>query len=123
MLKVLLARTAVLAVAFLVLDAVMDTVTINGGFFGAVGLAIIYGILFSIVGAVLRLLTLPLIMITAGLFEFVINAVLLLLVDWLTDWIEIDGFFSALAAAVVLSLTSVVVGLVLSIFVPEARRS
>ena len=123
MLKVLLARTAVLAVAFLVLDAVMDTVTINGGFFGAVGLAIIYGILFSIVGAVLRLLTLPLIMITAGLFEFVINAVLLLLVDWLTDWIEIDGFFSAPAAAVVLSLTSVVVGLVLSIFVPEARRS
>ena len=48
----------------------MDTVSVNGGFFSAI-----------------------------GLFEFVINAFLLLITDWLTDWLEVDGFLSALAAA------------------------
>ena len=122
MLKLLLVRTVVLAIAFLVVDAVMDTVSVDGGFFSALGLAILYGVLFAVVGTVLRLLTLPIVMITAGLFEFVINAVLLLIVDGLTDWLEIDGFLSALAAAVILSIVSTVVGFGLAIFIPEARR-
>lgn len=122
MLKLLLVRTVVLAVAFIVVDALMDTVSVSGGFVGALGLAVLYGLVFAVVGTVLRLLTLPLVMLTAGLFEFVINAVLLLIIDGVTDWLEIDGFLSALAAAVVLSIVSVVVGFVLAIFVPAARR-
>jgi putative membrane protein len=121
--KALLARVLVLAIAFLVVDAVMDTVTVNGGFFGALGLAVLYGIISGVIGTVLRFLTLPLVMITVGLFEFVINAVLLLLTDWLTDWIEIDGFFSALGAAVILSATSIVVALAVSLVIPKTRRS
>jgi len=77
----------------------MDTVSVNGGFFSAIGLAVVYGLISAVIGTLLRLLTLPLMVITIGLFEFVINAFLLLITDWLTDWLEVDGFLSALAAA------------------------
>ena len=122
MLKALLVRTVVMAIAFLIVDGVMDTVSVDGGFFGALALALLYGVALAVIGTVLRFLTLPLVILTAGLFEFVINAVLLLGLDWLTDWLEIDGFLSALAAAVILSLASVAVGLLISIFIPQARR-
>lgn len=112
--KALAIRTVVLAVAFLIVDALMDTLTVNGGFFGAIGLAVVYGLVSAILGTLLRLLTLPVILLTVGLFEFVINAVLLLVTDWLTDWLEVDGFGSALLAAVALSVVSVLIGLVLA---------
>ena len=121
--KALLARIVVLALAFLVVDALMDTVRVNGGFLGAVGLAIVYGLVAAVVGTLLRLLTLPLILLTVGLFEFVINAVLLLITEWLTDWIEFDRFLSALGAAIVLSVVSTVLGFVLAIVFPGTRRS
>ena len=121
--KALAIRTVVLAVAFLVVDAFMDSVTVNGGFFGAIGLAVVYGLVSAILGTLLRLLTLPFIVITLGLFELVINAVLLLVTDWLTDWIEVDGFMSALGAAVILAVVSVVMGLVLSVMFREKQTT
>lgn len=117
--KALLLRMVVLTAAFLVVNALMDSVTVSGGFFGALGLAVVYGLLSAVLGTFLRLLTLPLVLITVGLFEFVINAVLLLITDGLTDSLEIDGFVSALGAAVILSLTSVVIGLVISVVLPN----
>lgn len=121
MLKVFVARTLVLAVAFLVLDAVMDTVVVNGGFVGAVGLAAIYGLVSAFVGTLLRLLTLPLIFLTLGLFNLLINGFLLLIVEWLTDWIVLDSFWTAVGAAIVLSLVSAVLGLALDALFPKTK--
>jgi putative membrane protein len=121
--KPLLARIVVLAISFLIVDAMMDTVTVSGGFIGALGLGVLYGLVSGLIGTVLRLLSLPLMIITLGLFEFVINAFLLLLTDWLTDWLEVDGFMSALGAAVILSIASALVGLAMSALVPGTRSS
>ena len=121
--KALAIRTVVLAVAFLVVSAFMDSVTVNGGFFGAIGLAVVYGLVSATLGTLLRLLALPLVVITVGLFELVINAGLLLVTDWLTDWIEIDGFMSALGAAAILAAVSVVIGLVLSVMFREKQTT
>lgn len=118
--KALLLRVVVLTVAFLVVNALMDSVTIGGGFFGAIGLAVVYGLISAVLGTVLRLLTLPLVLITVGLFEIVINAVLLSITAWLTDALEIDGFGSALGAAVILSVVSVLVSLVIAVVFPSA---
>ncbi|MGK0276102.1 MAG: putative membrane protein [Ilumatobacter sp.] len=118
--KALLLRMVVLAAAFLVVDALMDTVTVSGGFFGALGLAVVYGLVSAIIGSVLRLLTLPLVLITVGLFEFVINAFLLRITAGLTDALEIDGFGSALIAAFILAVASVLIGLVISVVLPKA---
>ena len=118
--KALSLRIAVLTAAFLVVDVLMDSVTIGGGFFGAIGLAVVYGLISAVLGTVLRLLTLPLVLITVGLFEIVINAVLLSVTAALTDALEIDGFGSALGAAVILSLVSVLISLVIAVVFPSA---
>lgn len=118
--KALSLRIAVLTAAFLVVDVLMDSVTIGGGFFGAIGLAVVYGLISAVLGTVLRLLTLPLVLITVGLFEIVINAVLLSVTAALTDALEIDGFGSALGAAVILSVVSVLISLVIAVVFPSA---
>jgi putative membrane protein len=123
MLKVLVARIVVVAAAFLVVDALMDTVVVNGGFTGAVGLAVVYGIVSAVIGTVLRLLALPLILLSLGLFEFVIGGVLLLLVEALTDWIELDRFWTAIGAAFVLAVVSAILGLVLGAVFPETKKT
>lgn len=115
----LLLRAVVLAIAFLVVDAVMSSVSVSGGFLGALGVAFLYGVVSAIIGTVLRLISLPLVLITVGLFEVVINATLLLFTDWLVGWLEIDGFGAALGAAVVLALVSAMLGIVVWILVPE----
>ncbi|MFT6289543.1 MAG: putative membrane protein [Ilumatobacter sp.] len=117
--KALLLRMVVLTAAFLIVDAFMGTVTISGGFFGALGLAVVYGLLSAVLGTLLRLLTLPLVFLTVGLFEFVINAVVLVVTDALTDSLEIASFTSALGAAVILSIASVLIGLVISVVLPK----
>ena len=113
----------VLAIAFVSVDLVMDTVSVSGGLLGGLGVAALYGVVSAVIGTVLRLLALPLILITAGLFELVINAGLLLMTEWLTDWLEIDGFLSALGAAVVLSLASMLIAVIIGVVMPGSRRS
>ena len=68
-------RAVVLAVAFLVVDATMDTVTVSGGFFGALGVAIVFGLLSAVLGTVLRLLTLPLVLLTVGLLAETVGSI------------------------------------------------
>jgi len=116
--KPLLVRTIVLAISFLIVAAAMDTVTLTGGFLGALGVAVLYGVVSGVIGTVLRFVSLPLVIITVGLFEFVINAGLLLLTDWLTDWLEVDGFLSALGASVILAVVSVIVALPIAVLFP-----
>lgn len=55
---------------------------------------------------VLILLTLPLTVLTFGLFLFVVNAITLAMTDWLSTAIDIDGFWTTLLAAAVISLVS-----------------
>jgi putative membrane protein len=120
LMKALLLRSIVLAAAFLIVDAVMDSLSVSGGFFTALGLAIVYGLVSAIVGTFLRMLALPVVLVTAGVFEVVINAVLLTVTDSLTDSLEIDGFSSALVAALLLALASILIGLVIAVVFPAA---
>jgi putative membrane protein len=113
MVKALLVRWVALALAFLVVDALLDDFSIDGGFGSALGLAVGFGLLSAIVGTVLRLLAIPLLLLTFGLFDIVINAVLLLLLDWLSGGLDISGFGTALIAAIVLGLVSALAGLAL----------
>ena len=70
--------------------------------------ALLFGILNSTLGLFLKILTFPLILITFGLFYFVVNAVILLLVAWIVPSFSINGFIPALLAAVVLAAVNTV---------------
>lgn len=70
--------------------------------------ALVLGLLNAIVRPILWLLTLPLTILTLGLFLFVLNAIMLELTSWLVPGFRIDTFLSALIGAVVLAIVSLV---------------
>ncbi len=98
------------AVAFL-LTKVLSGVHIDG-FSTAIVFAIILGILNLIVSPILKLLGLPLTIITLGLFSLVINAIVILIADYFIEGMQIDGFWWAFIFSIALSLiTSLVSGI------------
>jgi len=76
--------------------------------------ALVFTLINSIVGPVVKLLSLPFIIITLGLALLVINALLLLLTEQITDAFDvvfhIDGFWWAVVASVVISVSQSIVG-------------
>ena len=70
------------------------------------GASLLLGIINAFVRPVLLLLSLPFIIVTMGLFIFVVNALLLLLVSWLIPAFGVDGFWSAFFGAIVIGIVS-----------------
>ncbi len=70
------------------------------------GASLLLGIINAFVRPVLLLLSLPFIIVTMGLFIFVVNALLLLLVSTLIPPFHVDGFWSAFFGAIIISLVS-----------------
>ncbi len=67
--------------------------------------SLVLGLVNAIVRPLVLLFTLPLTVLTLGLFILVINAGMVGLVAWLVPSFHVDGFFSALFAALLVSLT------------------
>ena len=82
-----------------------------------VGVALIFALVNTIVGTVLKVLTFPLYLLTLGLFSLVVNGFLLWLTSWITefwDWgLRVGDFWWAVVAALVISLINWVFGLIL----------
>ena len=85
----------------------LSGVTISG-----TGTLILAGFLLALVNAVVRplafLLTLPLTIVTLGLFIFVLNAAMFGLVAALLDGFSVAGFWSAILGSLIVSITSTV---------------
>lgn len=79
--------------------------------------ALIFGLVNSIVGSVLRIVTFPLYILTLGLVSFLVNGVLLLLASWVSSWfgfgLTVDGFWWGVLGALVLGVFSWLLGLFL----------
>jgi putative membrane protein len=80
--------------------------------------ALVLGILNAFFRPILFILTLPINVLTLGLFTFVINAVLLLMTSGITGGLVVDGFGSALFGSLIISLVS----LLLSLFISDRGR-
>ena len=70
--------------------------------------ALLLGVVNAIVRPVLLLLTLPITVITLGLFLFVLNAAMLGLVALLVPGFVVDGFWTAVLGAIIVSLTGMI---------------
>jgi putative membrane protein len=121
----LLIGIVVTAVAFAILAYLLPQVEFEGGIEQLLLLALIFGVVNGVIRPVVKLFALPINLMTLGLFGFVINAALLLLVAWVAGGIGIDfaigGFppdlgadaiVGALIASVVLGLISAVIRIV-----------
>ena len=111
----LLINAAALYVAVLVVDGLDFNFDREGAWLEFIIVALIFGLVNTFLKPVLRLLTLPITMVTLGLFLLVLNALLLLLVGWL----EVEGFLPALFGSIVISI----VGWLLSMVVGAGRKA
>lgn len=79
--------------------------------------ALLFGLVNFVVKPVVKLLTLPLFILTLGLITLVINALMLLLTSWLADRLDlgfhVDGFWTAVLGALIISIVSWALHLVL----------
>ena len=99
----LIIRLLVTAVSAYFLAQILPGIQISG-FGGAVIFAIVLGILNLIVTPILKILGLPLTIITLGLFSLVINAIVILIADYFIDSMNVDGFLWAFIFSIALSL-------------------
>jgi putative membrane protein len=119
LLKVVVNALALAAAAWL-----LGGITVTGSGHGQgqrvvtlVVVAVIFGVVNALVRPVVKLLSLPFIIVTLGLLIFVINALMLLLTSWLAGQLgvgfHVSGFWTAVVGAVIVSVVTWVLDLAL----------
>lgn len=77
----------------------------------AVIVAIVYSLIDVVLGTLLKLLSIPFIMLTLGFFIFLVNAFLLWLTDQLIEDFEIESFWITLVTAIIITLANLLMGI------------
>ena len=118
-----LLRLLVNAAALWVATRLVTGVSFDGGVLPFVGVALVFGVVNALIRPVAKLFTLPIIILTLGLFALVVNGLML----WLTSSVSsalglgfhVSGFWAAFFGGLVVSVVSTL----LSIFVRDATSS
>ena len=108
--KALLVTWLVIAAAFAVAELVLPSVEVNGGVLALLWVSLLFGLVNALVGPFLRLISMPLTVITFGLFALVVNAALLALTAGITDSLDVGGPVETVVAACLISLLTAVLG-------------
>ncbi len=103
----------VIAVAVAVAAAVVPGVKVHGGVITLLWVALLFGLVNAILGPILHLLSLPLTVLTFGLFALVVNGLLLAITAGLSDNLDVGGFGAAIVGALVISVVSAILSFVL----------
>jgi putative membrane protein len=101
----LLIRWLVLTIAITLTAYLLDGIHVSG-FFSAFFAAALLGILNAFFRPVLLILTLPINLLTLGLFTFVINAVMLKMASGVISGFEVSGFWTAVFGSLLISVIS-----------------
>jgi putative membrane protein len=116
-------RIIVNAVALWVATLIVQGVTLEGEtttnkVISLLIVSAIFGLINAFIKPVVKLLAIPLFILTLGLITFIINAFMLQLLSWISGWTNLgfhvdDFFWSAILGAIVVSVVSFVLNLVL----------
>jgi putative membrane protein len=110
-------RWLILTAAIMFASYVMDGIQVKG-FFSALFAAAVLGILNAFFRPILIVLTLPINILSLGLFTFIINAVLLKMASGVISGFEVYGFWSAVFGSLLISIVS----WILNSFINEKGR-
>jgi putative membrane protein len=105
----ILMRWLVLTAAILIASYLVEGIRVHG-FWSAFFSAAILGILNAFFRPILILLTLPFTILSFGLFIFVINALLLMMVSGVIPGFEVHSFWSAVLGSLIISIVSWLLG-------------
>lgn len=122
----LLFRWVINAAAVYVAIKLVNGITVEGGWSVYFWVALILGLVNAVIAPIIKALTCPLILLTLGLFTLVINGLML----WLTSRVaealgigfHVEGFLAALLGALVISVVSFVLSVLLGINHEKRRR-
>lgn len=103
--KILL-RLVIYAIALWVAAAIIPGIELASDWVSVGVVALIFGVINAFVKPVIKLLSLPFILLTFGLFILVINAAMLGLTAFLTDALTVNGFWSAVLGGLVIGIIS-----------------
>ena len=101
----LLVRWLLLTIAIMLTPYLVSGIYVEG-FFAAFFAAAVLGILNALLRPLLLIITLPINIVTFGLFTFVINALLLRMVSGVVPGFHVYGFWSAIFGSLIISLVS-----------------
>lgn len=119
----LLANAAALAIATWLLSGITLTSSSTANkIVTLLIVALIFGVLNAIIKPIFTLVTIPLVLLTLGLFLIVINACMLLLTSWLSGlfnlgW-HVEGFWTAVLGGLIISIVS----FILNVFLPDGDK-
>ncbi len=117
-----LVKTIANAGALAVAVWLLDKITLTGDSTGRKALtlllvALLFGLVNVLVKPLVKLLSLPLLILTLGLFTLIVNALMLLLTSWLADTFDlsfhVEGFWTAVLGGLIVSVVSWALHLVL----------
>jgi putative membrane protein len=108
-------RLIVLAVAIWLTAWLLPDVHVRGGALTYLWIAALFALVNMFIGPILRLVALPLTILTLGLFALVVNAALVGITAKLSKDFNIEGFWTAVLAAILIAVFSAV----LNLFVPD----
>ena len=100
----LLLRWAVLAFSMWIATLVVPGISVDGGVATYFWVALLFGLINSFFGSIIKVLTFPVSIVTFGLFLLVINAAMLSLTARWSEKFEVTGFWSALFASLIISV-------------------
>ncbi len=105
----LLVQVLLNGVALLVAANIVPGIHWQGGLFYLFVAGLVFGLINLIVKPLVTILSLPLILVTLGLFFLVVNALMLYLADILLSGLTVDGFGAAFVGGIVIALFNWVV--------------
>ncbi len=119
----LIIRILINALALGIAAYLLPGLTFEGNLFNLLIVAIIFGLVNALIRPIVKLFTLPINLMTLGLFSLVINTLMLMLTIWISDAFVFTGglinnFITAFIGAILISIISTVVGW----FLPDEKK-
>ncbi len=110
-----LLRWLINAAALWIAIQLVDGIEHRGSWWSLLFVALVFGLLNSSIRPLLKLLSLPIIILTLGLFIFVINAMMLLLTGWISGLLDlgfyVNGFWDAFLGGLIVTFVSLMLSL------------
>ena len=97
------------AIAFWAATSLVDGITVKGGAWTYLWVALLFGLINGVIGSLVKLLTLPAILLSLGLFAFAINGAILMLTARWSDQLDVVDFKSALFASLIISIVTTII--------------
>ncbi len=110
----LVIRLFVNAVALWVAARFVPGIDLSGEFGPVLLVAAVFGLVNALIKPIVLLLSLPVVVLTLGLFTLVVNALMLMLTAYLVAALSVVGFWAALWGSLLISLVSLLFSLILT---------